>query len=122
MTTADVYRAVSATRDRFRYRLSDNEIRNLSLAWAGVACANAHKVNLPRTLRWDYLERAKTRELQALSYLAAITWDILEELCFFAHLILAREPDDFSWLVKTWRRVDIEGDVLGDVYMAFIHD
>jgi len=120
--TADVKRAVRATRDRFRYRLSDSEIRNLALAWAGVASANAHKANLPRTLRWDYLERAKKRELQALSCLAAITWDILEELCFFAHLMLAREPEDFNWLVKTWRRVDVEGDVLGDVYMALIHD
>ena len=112
---------MTATRDRFRYRLSDSQIRSLSLAWAGIATANHYGADLPKTLSWDYLSKVNTALLADLSLIAALAMDGFLECFFFSHLMLARELDDFRALVKIWRKVNVEGDLLGDVYMACLH-
>jgi hypothetical protein len=123
-----IQRAVEATTNHYRYRLSTNQITSLCLAWAVIWLLNIKESeHLPRELKWDYLRQIAAGEKptdDAMFWAMAVDAkaDVISVGGLASHIGLARKPEDFGVLVDIWSKLPaVEGDPLGDVYMAAIH-
>jgi hypothetical protein len=123
-----IQRAVEATTSHYRYRLSTNQITSLCLAWGLIWQLNIRESeHLPPGLKWDHLRQIAAGEKPTDD---AMFWALVLDMKvgviasggFVSHIGLARKPEDFGVLIDIWSKLpDVEGDPLGDVYMAAIH-
>lgn len=125
-----IRRAVDRTFERFQYRLSSAQIRQLCLAWATIWAMNtcpgyAGKCLPPLTFQ-QIRSAAIGRGDLLLSLLTASIFDLQTETNdsggLAVHIGLAPQPNDVLALLDIWSALPpYEGDGLGSVYMAAIH-
>lgn len=124
----DVQRAVDATFDRYRYQLTDAQLRTLCVAWAAIWGLNTtNAMPCPEALTWQGLRevaagKRDTDDIILWAFMVDMRAGVIPSGGVVSHIGLARTRADIGALTDIWSKLPpYTGDGIGDVYMASLH-